>query len=558
MRTIGGALGLVVGELSDENYAQSLNFYRFWLGTGHGYIPVPSDQIFDAIWNNRVASSIQANGVIFHSAAHLITRFASDAESDHILAPYGFGLQSRLCTRSLREFSSNNLMIAQYGRDAVREFYADANLVAHWANLGYMEEAAIRDHILQSLISHPKLYDHQADALIILFKLAGATFEAYADPSVVDRCFELLRVHNYARPFNTGYSWDNTNNNNYLQVKKELVQVSVPRAVKCSHQAKESFQEVVTLRERGWEGLPPPPVFMSGKPKPIGEGREDLAATPVATSLGLPNRDLEPQIIQVCPPEAVPVPEAATIPAPPATPVPQSPSISIATLSDFTVADTSDDELPASPTFPDTSDDEPLVDPTAVALHETFYLDDGNVEVLSGNTLFRVHVSTLSFHSPALRRMFAQASLAKAESPNGCPRIVSSDTAKDFATLLKMIYLPGFVVLLARRWVFLLTACLSADSLNVTKCRISPRFRPSSESRRSTRCLLSDLKYSRSSAMRTRKHLRGSLLPSRSERGSSADGLLTRMKFSTSSPSRGSHPRYRWRTTWRLEGARIR
>ncbi|KAF9649261.1 hypothetical protein BDM02DRAFT_3072812, partial [Thelephora ganbajun] len=75
---------------------------------------------------------------------------------------------------------------------------------------------------------------------------------------------------------------------------------------------------------------------------------------------------------------------------------------------------------------------------------ETFYLEDGNVEVLCGNTMFRVHTSILSFHSPALHRVFAQISLAMADSPNGCPRILSSDLAGDFATLLKVIYLPGF------------------------------------------------------------------------------------------------------------------
>lgn len=76
------------------------------------------------------------------------------------------------------------------------------------------------------------------------------------------------------------------------------------------------------------------------------------------------------------------------------------------------------------------------------------------MEVLCGNKLFRVHTTILSFHSPALRRMFAQANLAAAESPNGCPRILSSGTAKDFATLLRMIYFPGFVTVTmsAARW----------------------------------------------------------------------------------------------------------
>jgi len=263
MQTIGGALDLVVGELSDQNYAQSLDFYRYWLGTGQADIQVPPDQVFDAIWNSRVGSSIQPNGEIFHLTAHLILRFASDAESDHILAPCSSGLQSRLCTRSLREFSSNNLMIARYGRDAVREFYADANLIANWANLGYLEEAAIRDRVLQSLIAHPKLYDHQADALIIMFKLAGATFGAYADPSVIDRCFELLRGHNYARPFNNGYSWETDSNNHYIQVRRDLVQVSVPRAANCSYQVVQGEFSGDSCVTRSWMGGPSSPTSIN-------------------------------------------------------------------------------------------------------------------------------------------------------------------------------------------------------------------------------------------------------------------------------------------------------
>ena len=115
----------------------------------------------------------------------------------------------------------------------------------------------------------------------------------------------------------------------------------------------------------------------------------------------------------------------------------QSPSISIATLSDFAVADTSEDES--------------LIDLTVATPHGTFYLEDGNVEVLCENTLFRIHTTILSFQSPALRRMFSQTGLATAESPNDCPRILSSDTATDFATLLKMIYLPESAGSPARR-----------------------------------------------------------------------------------------------------------
>ena len=159
--------------------------------------------------------------------------------------------------------------------------------------------------------------------------------------------------------------------------------------------------------------------------------QRDPAATPIVTSFGLPSGDRELQTSQPQPSPLVPV-TALEVETDPVTPVTQSPSISIASLSDFTVADDSDDEVP--------------IDPTAVTPNDTFYLEDGNVEVLCGNTLFRVHTSVLSFHSPALRRMFAQTNLAAADSPNGCPRILPSDSATDFATLMKMIYLPGFVL----------------------------------------------------------------------------------------------------------------
>ena len=151
---------------------------------------------------------------------------------------------------------------------------------------------------------------------------------------------------------------------------------------------------------------------------------------PVVTSLGLPNRDLEPQIPQPPPPGFTAISGAGVVPG---SPIVHSPSISVSSLSDFTITDTPDDE--------------DLHDPTTITPHDTFYLDDGNVEVLCGNTLFRVHTSILSFHSPVLRRMFARTSQAAAALPNGCPRIPSSDTATDFATLLKVIYFPGYVAL---------------------------------------------------------------------------------------------------------------
>ena len=182
------------------------------------------------------------------------------------------------------------------------------------------------------------------------------------------------------------------------------------------------LQDILQLQESGWAGLPPPPVLHSAKPATVHKS-EDPAATPVATSLGLPgveDQSHPPTILPSAP--EIPSGESPESSAPP------SPSISITALSDFTI--------------PDSPDDDPILESETITHHDTFYLDDGSVEVLCGMTLFRVHAGTLSFHSPVLRRMFSPTNLTDVESPNGCPRIVSSDTPTDFAALLKVVYLP--------------------------------------------------------------------------------------------------------------------
>ncbi|KAF9783233.1 hypothetical protein BJ322DRAFT_1212043 [Thelephora terrestris] len=389
MSNIEEALGRVVGALTEENYEQSLANYRFLFELAQTYSQVPTDLVFDSIWKHAWRLPTPDN--LFYPTSQLILRFASDAESDSILAPHSAGLRSRLCTTILREFLNVGLgLLSGSGGNNLL-----ANLVAHGANLGFIEETAIRPHILQLLTAMflPTLYDHQVDVLCVLFEIAGATFDAYADPSAVDHCFELLSDHSYI----------------FASRRKQI-------------------KRLLQLRNSGWEGLSSPPVFATSRAEQTNTGQEDPIVTPVATSLGLPNADHEPQIPQSLPLESLTTPETEMISR---FPVTLSPSTSIATLSDFTVADVSDDESP--------------LDLTTVTPHSTlFNFEDGNVEVLCGNTLFRVHTSILSLHSAALRQMFIPANLAAAESPNGCPRILSSDTATDFATLLKVIYLPGY------------------------------------------------------------------------------------------------------------------
>ena len=426
-------LAPVVEKFSDQNYEKSLALYSLWLEIGLTYFQITPDKIFDdiwKIWGRGIEAVSQKDGKFTHPTAHLVIRFARDAESNSALAPHIAGLQSRLSLKNLQYFLELNMRCGYQSDDGCHNaLICRANLIAGWANLGCIEESVIRNHILQPLIDTsdplPRLRDYNADAIITLFKMAGATFEAYADPSVVDRCFELLKDH-YRRDM----------------VKGRLVQVRVAHTVEGGRRVDENFQELLELRERGWEGLPPPPIFTTRIPKATGVGQEDPSATPVATPLGLPASDPEPQVSYSPLPESVTVPGTETTPSPPAT---HSPSISITTLSDFEAADILDEESP--------------IDPTAVIPHDTLNFEDGNVEVLCGNTLFRVHASILSLHSPALRQMFTQASLAAAESPNGCPRISSSDKATDFAMLLKTVYLPGYVGSSPPRWIVPFTVC---------------------------------------------------------------------------------------------------
>jgi hypothetical protein len=77
--------------------------------------------------------------------------------------------------------------------------------------------------------------------------------------------------------------------------------------------------------------------------------------------------------------------------------------------------------------------------------HDTLYFEDGNVEIVCGDTIFRVHSSVISFSSSDLREILSQSALLDAPTPEGRPRIAISDSAEDFTVLLKMIYTPGLV-----------------------------------------------------------------------------------------------------------------
>ncbi|TBU30336.1 hypothetical protein BD311DRAFT_612576, partial [Dichomitus squalens] len=84
----------------------------------------------------------------------------------------------------------------------------------------------------------------------------------------------------------------------------------------------------------------------------------------------------------------------------------------------------------------DTAADSPDVDEKPFVNHPTLYFDDGNVILTTGRTLFCVHRSLLSKHSPVFRELFEQ----KHDRFRGLTQITMEETREDLEALLGVIY----------------------------------------------------------------------------------------------------------------------
>ena len=179
-------------KLSEENYDESFPHYRFWLGLGRarGKLTV-QNQVDDDMW--QIVRTDSSKNLI-NPTTRLFIRFIGDIEGDQKIAGHASGLHRRYCESTLDRFFERNLALAKSWDKDRSSFFTDVNLIAHWINLGYVDKALTRDYILPSLISHPRAYVQGVEALIILFKLAGATIEAYVSQSVVDHCLESLKI----------------------------------------------------------------------------------------------------------------------------------------------------------------------------------------------------------------------------------------------------------------------------------------------------------------------------------------------------------------------------
>ena len=108
-----------------------------------------------------------------------------------------------------------------------------------------------------------------------------------------------------------------------------------------------------------------------------------------------------------------------------------SPTLSISTVSDLTPTELGE-EIEYS-------------EEQTTTRHDKFYFEDGNVEIVCGHTLFRVHPTVISVSSPKFQDILSPPALLRAPTPEGRPRIIISESAEDSGILSWMIYTPGWV-----------------------------------------------------------------------------------------------------------------
>ena len=208
-------------DLTEESYERTFSAYRFWIEIGATHGGISNHQLHNDIlgvastMSNLITRPCQTNPQVVYNSVlqlgitgqlilpniHLLLRFITDVELDSALSTYAVGLHDRLCRESLEQFFRQTLDYVPGGADSwpSREFYTRVNLIAHWVNLGYVKLEDIRDRILQSLIFQPTVHPYQLNSLMILLKISGATFAAHVDPSVIDRCCDLLKPSNLSR-----------------------------------------------------------------------------------------------------------------------------------------------------------------------------------------------------------------------------------------------------------------------------------------------------------------------------------------------------------------------
>ena len=192
-------IGELVSRISEENYEQTLFDYRLWMKIGVTHRLIPDHQLRNAILENmRPELVYPSTSQLIHPATHLLVQLITDTEPNPVSPTH-----VQLYHLSLKDFFADNSVF--YLRTNVenyrwRKFYTNVNFLAHWVNVGCLSVEDVRYHILQSLTFRPVPCFYQLCSLLILLKIAGATFAAYVDPSVMDRCLHVLKSGDFQSP----------------------------------------------------------------------------------------------------------------------------------------------------------------------------------------------------------------------------------------------------------------------------------------------------------------------------------------------------------------------
>ena len=183
-------LGKLLFEITEENYEQTLSDYRLWMGIGamHGWIS--DDQLYrDIQAGTRPDRLDPSSGGLIHTTIHLLLRLITDIGLDPVLSAYSLNIRDQLFNMLLKRFFEDN----RGGSCDTNILFTNTNFLAHSVNLGYVNLEDVRDHLLQSCLTPYAPSVRPLYSLVVLLKISGATFAAYVDPSVLDRCFDALR-----------------------------------------------------------------------------------------------------------------------------------------------------------------------------------------------------------------------------------------------------------------------------------------------------------------------------------------------------------------------------
>ena len=292
-----------------------------------------------------------------------------------------------------------------------------ASLVGRLIECGVLSHELVRRHLVKPLIAH-YYTDHNGVAnsarIMAIYKLFLAArntlLQGLLEPEDVRACFGILgtkislQVGGGPDPETLNVRYLTYPDATYLPTRGQELQKFHATWLKRKEEERVHIAKTEARRREEQEG-----------------GMTVESTAEIKTPIAFVPRDLPTTA------GGIGIPPFANIP----TTVLSSPTLSISTVSDLTPTELGE-EVEYS-------------EEQKTTRHDTFYFQDGNVEIVCGGTAFRVHSTIISFSSSKLRDILSTSTLLDAPVPEGCPRIIFNDCAEDFAVLLKMIYTPGHV-----------------------------------------------------------------------------------------------------------------